>query len=99
MIDLEKERELYLKEFYNDLFIEQIEFNVDEFVWRDSKTTSELDECNHGWKAWIASAQREGYKLVPVEPSEKMMDAGRIAKFETKGSLRQEYKATIGAAP
>ena len=49
--------------------------------------------------SWKASAQREGYKLVPLEPTDEMINRGRIAKLETKGSLRQEYKTMIGAAP
>lgn len=27
------------------------------------------------WEAWLASANREGYKLVPVEPTERMLDS------------------------
>ena len=26
------------------------------------------------WQAWQASTSREGYKLVPVEPTERMLD-------------------------
>ena len=27
------------------------------------------------WNMWLASANREGYKLVPVEPTERMLDS------------------------
>lgn len=54
------------------------------------------EQTNWMYQMWLSSKNREGYKLVPVEPSEKMLGAGRIAKLETKGSLRQEYKAMIG---
>ena len=27
------------------------------------------------WEAWLSSANREGYKLVPVEPTERMLDS------------------------
>ena len=29
---------------------------------------------NGAWHGWLASANREGYKLVPVEPTERMLD-------------------------
>ena len=48
------------------------------------------------FKAWLASAQREGYKLVPVEPTRKMEMAGMNAGagFVSKSI----YKAMIGAS-
>ena len=30
---------------------------------------------NWMWQMWLASANREGYKLVPVEPTERMLDS------------------------
>ena len=53
------------------------------------------------FKAWQASASREGYKLVPVEPPEDMdikicrLVDHRIDVFEAD----RIYKAMIGAAP
>lgn len=35
----------------------------------------QCDEVSSAWEAWQASASREGYKLVPVEPTPKMIDA------------------------
>ena len=32
-------------------------------------------EENIMFDAWLASANREGYKLVPVEPTERMLDS------------------------
>lgn len=48
------------------------------------------------FKAWKASANREGYKLVPLEPSEEMYLAGFEAK---QGGLNtiEIYRAMIGA--
>ena len=34
------------------------------------------DDMEVAWTAWQASAQREGYRIVPVEPSEDMIMAG-----------------------
>ena len=56
---------------------------------------------NDGWGIWQASASREGYKLVPVEPPEDMdikicrLVDHRIDVFEAD----RIYKAMIGAAP
>ena len=53
---------------------------------------------NDGWGIWQASAKREGYKLVPVEPSEDMimvgcMEHGGYDVIDSKSI----YKAMIGA--
>lgn len=53
------------------------------------------------WEAWQASANREGYKLVPVVPTEAMLEAldtGFEADYEG-GSFcaKGAYKAMIGA--
>ena len=47
--------------------------------------------------SWQASASREGYKLVPVEPTRKMEMAGMNAGAGFVS--RSIYKAMIGAAP
>ena len=52
------------------------------------------------FKAWQASAQREGYKLVPVNPTDEMISTYRdksIAPISTLSVIG--YKAMIGAAP
>ena len=46
--------------------------------------------------SWKASAQRDGYKLVPVEPTRKMEMAGMNAGAGFVS--RSIYKAMIGAA-
>lgn len=56
------------------------------------------------WFVWQASAQREGYKLVPVEPEfetmQNMNQALRDNVGETpKRKMQEIYKAMIGAAP
>ena len=58
------------------------------------------DDMEVAWTAWQASASREGYKLVPVEPPEDMdikicrLVDHRIDVFEAD----RIYKAMIGAA-
>lgn len=54
--------------------------------------------------SWQASAQREGYKLVPIEPTERMLDAARRRQWDDLSSPLEDmdmlkYKAMIGAAP
>ena len=51
------------------------------------------------WSAWCASSQREGYKLVPVEASESMLDAGLNCEHEIDNFvvIDEIYKAMIGA--
>ena len=58
---------------------------------------------NDGWGIWQSSAKREGYKLVPVEPNYKQLDALKnscelfkkagVSDLEAHGA----YKAMIGA--
>lgn len=48
------------------------------------------------WNMWLASANREGYKLVPLEATEEMVDAvynSTLASDDLEGI----YKAMIGA--
>ena len=49
------------------------------------------------WNTWQASASREGYKLVPVEPSEDMIMAGCMEHggYDVIDS-KSIYKAMIG---
>ena len=38
---------------------------------------------NTAWRAWQASANREGYKLVPVETLEESLSWASIAKWDS----------------
>ena len=48
------------------------------------------------WEAWLASANREGYKLVPVEPTQEMVDAVYNSTLDSD-DLEGIYKAMIGS--
>lgn len=52
---------------------------------------------NDGWKIWQASANRQGYKLVPVEPTEEMLIAADDCVIDEKVTAHNIYKAMIGA--
>ena len=49
------------------------------------------------WNMWLASANREGYKLVPLEPTKEMLNLGYRVKHEKIIDLGRVYKAMIGA--
>ena len=49
------------------------------------------------WNMWLASANREGYKLVPVEPTNEMISAAGNALFDYDACTVDIYKAMIGA--
>lgn len=85
-----------------------------EFFIERFKNTYNMKECNtpfgikfsygvtqDAFDVWIASANREGYKLVPVVPTGAMpeaLDTGFEADYEG-GSFyaKGAYKAMIGA--
>ena len=82
-----------------DLFLEWLKKEYPMmYQWYSDGLEEWKTKVDYMFVAWIASAQRESYKLVPLEPTDEMINTGRIAKLETKGSLRQEYKAMIGAS-
>ena len=51
------------------------------------------------WDMWLASANREGYKLVPLELTERMLDSAysSISDNLHYADLENIYKAMIGA--
>ena len=51
------------------------------------------------WDMWLASANREGYKLVPLEPTERMLDSAysSISDNLHYADLENIYTAMIGA--
>lgn len=53
----------------------------------------------HSWDAWKASANREGYKLMPVVDTDAMWSAGRVIIEENGYSADASdiYKSMIGA--
>ena len=74
----------------------------DEFcIHRDTEKCEDYSEWDTqaAWRAWQASAQREGYKLVPVEPTERMLDSAysSISDNLHYADLENIYKAMIGA--
>ena len=48
-------------------------------------------------KAWLSSANREGYKLAPLEPSQEMLIAADNCEIDGKVTAHNIYKAMIGS--
>lgn len=60
-----------------ELFLYELEgrgYTFENMTWLGN--CFEDDILNMVWEMWCASAQREGYKIVPVEPTEDMVMAG-----------------------
>lgn len=57
------------------------------------------DPVFSAWVVWQASANREGFKLVPVEASELMLDEGLNCEHEIDNFvvIDEIYKAMIGS--
>ena len=66
------------------------------------------EQTNWMYQMWLSSKNREGYKLVPVEPTQEMLDkfpevlyqdtyAGECSFLVDDETLRLGYKAMIGA--
>ena len=49
------------------------------------------------WDMWLASANREGYKLVPLEPSQEMLIAADNCEIDGKVTAHNIYKAMINS--
>lgn len=65
----------------------------------DESTKMLVNIFNLSWVMWQASAQRQGYKLVPVTANKKMLKAGYDAHndFFFDSQVQDVYKAMIGA--
>ena len=67
--------------------------------WHEDWERFEDEQLNMVWEMWLASANREGYKLVPVEPTERMLDSAysSISDNLHYADLENIYTAMIGA--
>lgn len=91
-MSIEKERELF------ELWcIKDDEFCIHKYDGSDDYS-DDYTQC--AWMAWQASANRKGYKHVPVEPCEKTLNAMWEAldgNAESMDCIERSYKAMIGA--
>lgn len=112
---MKTERELF-EELQNKSVLKRLTFidPLNMYLTRDeySDDDSTIHYCleiNHGWKMWQASAQREGYKLVPLQPSnevivaiekkvENQLEASGINQDPFRLDGETIYEAMMGAA-
>lgn len=86
------------KERFSAYMLEKYNSNVE---WFGGKPIKALDLLL--WDAWQAATQRDGFKFVPVEPTEEIIDALRERVWhgygyqEVKAHYVAIYKAMIGA--
>lgn len=82
------ERELFEKNIHPKL-LSWVYFCNDNNVYRLKIVTCATDkfralsELNFGWSMWQASANREGYKLVPVETLEVALSWADCSLYES----------------
>ena len=106
---MKTERELFeewfpLKHLFNYLYWSEEQKN---YVYNqyDEEHCRAYEYVNSSWSAWCASASREGYVVVPVEPSAELVNHGHqvfLGHFNEGGqtggrSLYFAYKAMIEA--
>ena len=93
------EREAFEK-WYSSMWVERLD--------RDKYGHYKSVKVRSSWFAWQASANREGHKLVPVEPTQSMIDkfpevfyqdtyAGECSLWVDDETICNGYKAMIGA--
>lgn len=68
----------------------------------DYRALTDYEE-NIMFDAWLAAQQQEGYVMVPVEPTEGMLDASRRRQWDDLSSPYEDmdmlkYKAMIQAS-
>lgn len=103
---MNSERELF-EEWYLQHYYTRNGLNPDGDIFKkyhDGEDWTYLyDAVFRAWTVWQASAQRQGYKLVPVEPSDVIIDSLRESIWhgygyqEIKEHYVSVYKAMIGA--
>ena len=68
-MNLDNEREAFLYELNGH------GYHFKNTDWHEDWERFEDEQLNMVWEMWLASANREGYKLVLVEPTERMLDS------------------------
>lgn len=87
---IEKEREEF-----EQFCIKDDEFCIHRYDG-DPNYSDDYTQC--AWLAWLASTNREGYKLVPLEPTKEMLNLGYRVKHDKIIDLGRVYKSMIGAS-
>ena len=90
---MKTERELFLYE------LDGHGYHFKNTDWHEDWERFEDEQLNMVWEMWLSSANREGYKLVPLEPTERMLDSAysSISDNLHYADLENIYTAMIGA--
>ena len=86
---MKTERELFLYE------LDGHGYTFENMTWLGG--CFEDNFLNMAWEMWCASASREGYKIVPVEPTKEMLIAADNCVIDGKVTSHNIYKAMIEA--
>ena len=97
---MKTERELFQKAYEKTdhyyINYEKTNASNSAFSWNGQENRYTWHDVNSAWEMWCASAQREGYKLVPVEINDEIESA--MFSSVTRGDMPCDiYKAMIGA--
>lgn len=96
-MSIEKEREAFEAYYIANHHDGDIHPNQQLLEWSEKGEFYFATSVNDLWDMWQASANREGYKLAPVEPTKEMLNCGYRVKHEKIIDLGSVYKAMIGA--
>lgn len=89
-MNLENERKAFLYELNGH------GYHFKNTDWHEDWERFEDEQLNMVWEMWLASANRQGYKLVPVEPTLKMLEDASYEHVLHGASYSGIYKAMIG---
>lgn len=85
------------RELFEKTIIEKCGFNPKTSFELSSATGDyKSDVIYFAWLMWQASANRQGYKLVPVEPTDEQIEKGRDYECDPFLDSRGIYKAMVG---
>ena len=101
-MNLENERKAFEEYYIANHHDGDIHPNQQLLEWSENGEFYFATSVNDLWDMWLASANREGYKLVPLKPKFETMQEMNVAIIENisetpKYRMQQVYKAMIGA--
>ena len=98
-MNLDNERKAFEEYYIVNHHDGDIHPNQQLLEWSENGEFYFATSVNDLWDMWLASANREGYKLVPVEPTERMLDSAysSISDNLHYADLENIYKAMIAS--
>ena len=108
---MKTERELFQKAYEKTdhyyINYEKTNASNSAFSWNGQENRYTWHDVNSAWEMWCASAQREGYRLVPVEPTHEMWSElsrhlGRYMQLHDRycpKTLKKYFDRFIGEPP